>query len=1732
MTDSIEGFRLSPQQERLWSLRQDASAFGAQCIIRIEGNLKVELLKDALRKAMAQHDSLRTAFYFISTVKMPIQVVNDEALFDWRVVDLQGKASADQLVEIEKETKRPFDLTRGPLVRVLLLSLSAQQHLLAITLPSLIADGDSLSNLFHALAGLYSSGAWRADEAPIMAYAQYAEWQNQMVANESDELDKEYWRECSIWADAPATLPFEAIKPNETAINLASHAIRLPASLGLKLDPIAKEYASSVGQLLLACWVSLLWRLTRQSNMVVAIAFDGRTYEELSETIGLYAKYLPAYYRLHEGAKYSEVLSQVQKTEKYLEEIQDGFSYGKLQMPPGKEVSFLPFAFDFERRCDPIEAGGVLFSLSQRSAHSDQFKIKLSCVFQNDELLVDFSYDPALFAMDDIQRLAQQFHVIAESAANNPDELISALDILSEDERRALLYEFNKTKACYSEREYCHKFFEEQVRSTPDRIAIIFQDEHITFSELNARSNQIAHCLKKTGVEPEAVVAVLLERSPILIASILGALKSGGAYVPLDPSYPKERLDFMLADSNASVLLTERGLANVYSVPDMQVIYLDQALDTLIEESDESLAIPVEPENLAYLIYTSGSTGKPKGAMITHRGLRNYLAWARGAYQVSEGKGSLVHSSISFDLTITALFSPLLAGASVTLLPEKATIEELAQALNGEIAYHLVKITPTHMTALNNLLTDSAPKRRSRVLVVGGEALKGEAVNAWRAHTKDCRIINEYGPTETVVGSSMFEVSEHEQSDGPVPIGSPIANTQLYLLDPQLQPVPINAPGELHIGGEGVARGYFNRPEVTAEKFIPHPFSDQAGARLYKTGDETKRLANGAIVFLGRVDQMVKVRGYRVEPGEIESALCQHPAVAEAVVIPTEDSSGDTRLVAYYVPESRFSSANGQLSLYRLPNGLEIVHINKNETDLLYRDIFIDESYLQCGISLSNGAVVFDVGANIGLFTLYISQKLRDVLIYAFEPVPPIYEKLKTNVDLHRANARLFNCGASNQTREANITYYPRASAMSGIYADTKEERNLTMGFLTNQDPSLAEYSDDFLEGRFESESFTGQFKRLSDIIKENEIDCVDLLKIDVEKSELDVLLGIDSEDWGKIKQIVIEIHDIDGRLNKISELLGSKGYEVNVRQELLLERTNLYNLYAIQRSWALKGGAANKNTGLSAQKNVSAFISTIELRNFIASKLPDYMIPSSFVRLDSLPLNANGKLDRKALPQPDQLRPEISQSFVAPRTNAEKILADIWKHALRIGEVGVKDNFFELGGDSILTIQVVAKAKLAGLHLVPKQMFQYQTVEELALIAKVAESPLVEQGLIVGAVPLTPIQRYFFDQDLLDPHHFNQSVLLEMQQDIDPCMLRDALDSLTTHHDALRMRYEKTGAGWRQTIAPSISATIFSEIELSGLQEQAQPVAIEQAAGQIQTSLNLLDGPLLRACLFNSGSGKPAHLFFAVHHLIIDGVSWRILLEDLATAYQQLSSRSAIELPAKTTSFKRWAIRLVEYARSDAVLEELPFWLRQAKSEPASYSVEDAQLEKNNTFGAACALRTTLGRDETQALLQEVSKFYHVQINEVLLTAMAVAFSRRKGSRTLRVDVEGHGREEIFDDADTSRTIGWFTTIFPVTIEFPTTALIDASFVINALTCVKEQLRMIPRKGIGYGLLRHLNDSAEIFEQLSRISKSEVAFNYLGRFDSLASNSFFIPARSRGDRHVSKPARTTPISV
>jgi iturin family lipopeptide synthetase A len=640
-----------------------------------------------------------------------------------------------------------------------------------------------------------------------------------------------------------------------------------------------------------------------------------------------------------------------------------------------------------------------------------------------------------------------------------------------------------------------------------------------------------------------------------------------------------------------------------------------------------------------------------------------------------------------------------------------------------------------------------------------------EWVREIQRQAPDMAVVNHYGPTEATIGVLTYRVGS-VGGDGELlrlPLGRPLANSEIYVLDRNLNPVPVGVAGELHIGGLGLARGYLGRPELTAEKFLPNPFSVEPGARLYRTGDRARYLADGNIEFLGRSDDQVKIRGYRIEPGEIEAVLREHAGVREAVVISREEveetdhgvrvTEGVTdnpqsaipnpkftgkRLVAYVVADQRRSPTIAGRKRYPLPNGAAVAHLNKNETDYIYQEIFERQAYLRHGITIKDGDCIFDVGANIGLFTVFANQVAKDPQLYCFEPNPSVFENLRANAALYGSEVKLFNCGLSDQAKTAEFTFFPGFSLLSGFYADAQKEKEVVKTFMINQEKAgvsemteLVEQADAILAERFAPQCFSTELKTLSSVIEQEGIERIDLLKINVEKSELDVLRGIKDADWGKIKQIVLEV-DVKESLPAIASLLDRHGFEFVIDQDLLLAGTPLCYVYAVRASKdrALVREEQDRAHIRSLPVLEESFLSASEIREFLGKRLPEPMVPSAYVFLDALPLNPNGKIDRRALPEPDAIRSELEDRYVAPRNSTEELVAQIWSDVLKVDRIGIYDNFFDLGGHSLLATQIVSRLREALEVDVPlRVLFERPSVAGLAEHIKTIQQPGSERN-------------------------------------------------------------------------------------------------------------------------------------------------------------------------------------------------------------------------------------------------------------------------------------------------------------------------------------------------------------------------------------------------------------------
>lgn len=1425
-------FPLSYGQQSLWFLQQlapESVAYNIASALRIKTKPDVAALRRAFQSLVDRHAALRTTFSAVHG--KAVQHVHEHGKASFETVDASLWDDAALAERLRAEAHVPFDLEHGPLLRALLFSRDDEQVLLVVA-HHIVIDFWSLAILMRELGELYRDGQTAASHNSN--YFDYVRWEQHLLEGEAGERLATFWQK-ELAGELPALdLHTDRPRPAVQTFRGASEPLRLDAQLTARLKALALANDATLFMTLLAAFKVLLYRYTGQEDLLVGSPTTGRHSAQFASTVGYFVNPVVLRTSPNGAVSFAEFLQQVRHTTLAAFAHQEyPFALLVKQLQPERDPSRSPLfqamftlnkaqlsgeeamgAFSLGEAGARMNLGGLPLESMRLEQRIAQFDLSLTTVEVEDELSASLEYNTDLFDAATIKRLLGHFQTLLESIAAHPSETLDRLPLLNESERHLLLDEWSGKVEDFAIAPFVHQLFEHRVEQHPEDTAVVFEDARLSYGELNARANKLAHYLRRHGVGADVPVAICVERSLDMVVAVMGVLKSGGAYVPLDPRYPRERLAYMLAETRSRWLLTQKHLVAGLPVSDTRTLCLDEDWDEIAGENEDNPQLVLQPDSLAYVIFTSGSTGRPKGVMISHGTLgAAYQSW-RNPYLLDSSPCILQTANFAFDVFTADVMRTLMSGGRLVLCSWDTLLSpQNLYALMRAEKVDFVEFVPALLRQLLRYLEETSQTLDFvRVLICGGEALYADEYKKLRRLCgADARVVHSYGLTETTIDNMGFDGSAADiNSNGAAPLGRPFASTRVYILNNQLQPVPVGVAGELYVGGNCLARGYLNRPDLTAERFYPNPFAAEPGARLYQTGDLARFLPDGNIEFIGRKDEQVKVRGYRVELGEIEATLKQHAEVRDAVVV--AQRNGETRLVAYVV-------------------------------------------------------------------------------------------------------------GADHGTKQ---------------------------------------------------------------------------------------------------------------------------------------------------------------------------------LREFLAESLSEQMIPSAFVFLDAIPVTPNGKVDRRALPAPDFSISETTANDL-PRTEAERILVRIWSELLKLESVGVNDNFFHLGGDSILSIQVVARARQSGLLLSPRQIFEHPTIAALARASEAISETADEQGRVTGDVLLTPIQRWFFEQNFPAPAHWNMSLLLEPNKRLDLSLVESTVAHLIEHHDALRLRFVREDGAWRQSISDETRQCVRG-VDLSGLTGDAQRVALGSAAEAAQRDLDLVDGPMMQVVLFDLGACGQ-RLLLVVHHLVIDGVSWRILLEDWERVYRQLQAGEQVTLPSKTTSFQRWAERLDQLAQSPEVLKQLDYW--KALGGPLRISAISALTE-----GAARTFMVSLSTDETNALLQHVPRLYHTRIDDVLLTALLRAFQEDE----LLVELEKHGREELFEDVDLSRTIGWFTSAFPVVLKSQGT--LD-----DALKSTKEQLRRIPHGGIGYGLLRYLCRDEEVARQMSELPRAPVSFNYLGQLDQMfqASGLFRLARESSG---------------
>ena len=1423
------GRALSYGQQALWFVQQlapSSAMYTLSYAAQLHGSLDVTALEKAWSRLVARHEALRCRF--VTLDGSPRQYSDATAATGLSVEDASCWTEEEFNERLQAEAGHPINLEDGPVCQACLFTRAAGTHVLLLMVHHIVMDLWSVGILMRELRLLYREEAGHGPASlqnSEWSYRHFVAWHEALIAGPEGERLKAYWQQQLAGSMLNLNLPTDRPRPPVQTYHGAVCHAEVDPGLTLRLHALSRAYGVTLYTTLLAAFQLLLSRYTGQEHFVVGSTTAGRTRAEWKEVVGYHINPVVLRGDLSGAPTFATFLKQVHRTVLGALAHQDyPFSLLVDQMRTQPDASRSPLfqvmftwedisvmedglgQFALGKPGPPLEfAKGVTWETVPLSRRAAPFDMTLMVGEIEGRLAVSCEYNTDLFEDATIRRMLRHFQVILDGVVTAPNQRVDELPLLTDSERRQVIVDWNATSVEGLGDSTLHGLVEAQALRTPDSVAVVGEGMSLTYKELDRRANQLAHHLRKRGIGPEQHVAVCLNRSPELVIALLAVLKAGAAYVPLDPDYPSERLTYLISDAKVSALVTQGSLVMRPGTIDSAVVSVDADREAIAQERTDSPSTEVFPEHAAYLIYTSGSMGQPKGVVVTHDNVVHSTA-ARLRYYREPVRGFLLLSSIAFDSSVAGLFGTLAQGGSV-VLSDAAAVQQ-PSVFRLLVRDHGVTHLLTVPALYRALLQDSSDDALGRLyaVIVAGEACPNDLLCQHRRRVPGVRFFNEYGPTEATVWCTVYEACEEERS-ATISIGHPITNAQVYLLDRRMELVPIGVSGEVYVGGAGVARGYWNRAALTAERFVPDPFCTTPGGRLYRTGDMARYRSDGVIEFIGRRDEQVKIHGYRIELGEVEAVLQLHPSVRGAVVVAREDRAGELRLVAYVVSAG-----------------------------------------------------------------------------------------------------------------EATVT----------------------------------------------------------------------------------------------------------GRV----------------------------------------------------------------LREYLHARLPAATVPSEFILLDALPLSPNGKVDRQALPLPALIS---RRSYQSPSTPIESALAEIWAQVLGLDRVGIHDNFFEIGGDSIQSMRIIAKARQAGLSLQPALLFQYPTIADLARFVERYRE--VESAIYLPErpAPLTPVQQWFFERNPPALHQYNQAVWLDVEP-LNLSILEQAFHDVIEHHAAFRLRFERTGSGWRQHYAQEEDATIVSAVDASGESDEAVEGILAAAVSRAHESLHLQQGPLLRAVYFTFRQGPP-RLFLTAHHLIIDGVSWRIFLEDLPAAYEARSRGRKAIFAGPSFAFLAWAERLEAHAQSEQVLAEREYWLDASRQQVGSLPRDRAVCTTDDD--STRVVSRSLNELDTVALIRDRAPACRASHEELLLSAVTAALAEWMGSARVLINLEGHGRADLFAGLDVSRTVGWFTSIYPVVFQMP-----KGASPCQVLKAIKQQLRRVPHKGLGYGLLRYLQPDNDASRRVQDLPQAEISFNYLGQLD------------------------------
>jgi amino acid adenylation domain-containing protein len=1614
---------------------------------------------------------------------------------------------------------------------------------------------------------------------------------------------------------------------------------------------------------MLAAFKVLLHRYTGQDDIVIGTPAAGRSRVELEGLIGFFVNTLVLRTDLSGDPSFKELLIRERDVlldahahqdipfERLIDELQ---VKRDLSRNPMFQIMFIQNPPN-----SPINIPNLKLSNVETHSGTTKFDMSLSTTDIGDRLVGSVEYSSDLYDESTIERLIEHFENLLAAVVAHPEQRLSNLSMMTGESRRRMLIEWNDTATEYpnAEGKGLHHLIEAQVAKTPDATALIYPPggpgdrkwSELSYSELNRRANRMAHRLRRLGVGPDVLVGICMERSPEMFVGLLGVLKAGGAYVPFDPAYPRERLAFMLSDSDVEVLLTQSRLAGLLPEHAAKVVCLDQDFATLAGESDEGPVTSFAPDGLAYVIYTSGSTGQPKGAMNSHRAICNRLLWMQEVFQLTGADRVLQKTPFSFDVSVWEIFWPLMTGACVVVAePEGHKDSAYMARVIAEQKITTIHFVPSMLGAFLEEETLEGCECLKQV-ICSGEALPRAYQERFFARLR-ARLYNLYGPTEAAIDVTFWPCDQVAQGRT-VPIGHPIANTQIYVLDKFFNPVPIGASGELHIGGVGLARGYLNRADLTSEKFIPNPFSEQPGARLYKTGDLARYLPGGSIEFLGRLDDQVKVRGFRIELGEIEAALRQHAALRDAIALVREDSHAleHRQLVAYVMPKLPGESLMGdtigeQYSSQQVGEWQEVFDRTYSGADQPDEPAFNiagwDSSYtgqplppeeMREWVDRTVERILdlqpkraLEIGCGTGLLLFRIAprceqywgtdlspaaldylqaqlmkpeQDLSNVKLFnkaahdfsgfdetsfdliILNSVTQYFPNIDYLVEVLKRAAHLINPGGSIflgdlrslpllEAFHASVELDRAGSSLSAAQLERRvqvrisQEQELAVDpafFFALQQlvPQISQAQINLKRGRYHNELTRFRYDVTLKVRGEARPAC-DISWLDWQRENLSLatiqqILESDNPEALGITQVPNSRVQSAAR---ILELLASENPPADIshlRQALQetggqpgIDPEEVWGLgeklhYGVSINWCRSGAKdcfdavfTRHAAGAEAARNMLATTDDIErrpwrllannpthvkiaralvpeLRSFLKDRLPDYMIPSAFMLVDGWPLTPNGKLDRNALPLPIQQTAEMEENFVAPCTPVQHALASIWSEVLGLERTGITDNFFELGGDSIHSIQVIARARQSGIQLTPRDLFQHQTIEELAAVAHLAESfkaiePLSSEPLsksllaqadrekidqlldgeeIEEAYPLSPMQQYMLSRRVRTPepglyvvHH----AFSLRGGGIDVRAFERAWQQAIDHHTALRTSFLWEGLNEPVQVVHKRAKIHVEQEDLRGLSKSEQDEKFQSCIQSIRRQGFDLSAPPHTRLILLQIAEDAYYLIYAFHLMLQDGWSYSPIMKDVLDCYEAICSGNDPVLH-NAYPYKD----LIAHVHQQDLSESETYWRKTLEgiAVPAKASVDEA-TEPTPCDEPVYARESIKLSPSISSALSALASRHHLTLYPFVQAAWALMLNRYSGEKDILFGSIVSGRAT--DIAGIEQRVGLFFNLLPVRARLdPEASLLNLAQALQAQNVEMRHYQHTPLKKIhewcGVAEDHHLFESYIVYE-------------------------------------------------